>query len=282
MWEIRRATRRDRRAIIALCHASVGSEDYVPRVLDDFLETGVVLVAADAGSPIGIVVYHDVPDGSAWLHAARTHPDYRRQGVATELMSRCESLARQRHRNAMRLWASAANVASVSANRKYGYRERARFTRMEVAVRSGETPRPERLDIGASTWASIRASAILELSAGYLFHDFYFLRLDRGQTARLVREGALWRVGGGGVSVSPGLSEDGGGLQVQPLFGDLRAFLRAAPTLAAVLGARRAETFLPHRADVLAAARAAGYRSMEWGREAILFEKPLRRSRRRA
>ena len=284
MWTVRRATRRDTGALVALCRESVGPEDYVPAVLEDFLRTGVVFVAEEPGQAVGMMVYHDVPDGSAWLHAARTHPDRRQQGVATALMGACERVARARRRNAMRLWAEASNAASVAANRGYGYRECARFTRMRVGATPSRTAAAvERLRLDAQTWAALRDSPFMRLSEGFLFHDFYFLQLDRVNAARLAREGALWRTRRGAISLSEGPAEEGQVLQIQPLFGDFRAILRLAPSVAASRGADRAETFLPRRAEVLAAARAAGFRRMEWGREAILFEKqPGPQGRRRS
>ncbi len=278
MWGIRRATGRDRVGLVALCTAAVGPDDYVPQFLDRFLANGVVLLSEERGHVIGMVVYDDVPDGSAWLHAARTHPDVRRRGVATALMSACETLSRRRHRTAMRLWASADNVASVNANRKYGFRERARFTRMRVdAAVSRAVGGLEPLRLDARVWASVRHSPFFEMSAWYLYHDFYFLRINHTNLARLARDGALWRIGAEGFALSEGFSEEGEDLQVQALVGDLHAFLRAVPSVAAARRARRAETFLPHRAEVLEAARDAGFRPMEWGQEAILFEKAVRR-----
>ncbi len=263
----------------ALCLASVGPDDYVPMVLDEFLRTGVVLLAEDRGRAVGIMVYHDVPDGSAWLHAARTHPDHRREGIATALMARCESTARRRHRRWMRLWASADNVASVTANARYGFRERARFTRLRAVLKPRPSmPQLEPLTVDARAWNALRDSRILRLSAGYLYHDFYFLRADRTNLRRLAGEEALWRLGSNGFSLSAGYQEIAGrSVQFQPLFGDLSALLRAAPTVAASRGADRVEVFLPHRADVLAAGSRAGFRPMEWGQEAILFEKSVPR-----
>lgn len=275
MWTIRRASRRDSGRIFDLCHAAVGPDDYVPDFLDAFLATGVVVIAEDRGRVIGMVVYHNVPDGSAWLHAARTHPDQRRRGVATALMSRCEGLARQRHRSAMRLWAAADNVPSVQANRKFGYRELARFTRLRCDAQARtDAPPLEPLRVDARTWPALQGSSILQLSGGFLYHDFYFLRADRPNLEGLARAGALWKLGDVGVSLSAGVADTT--LQVQPLFGGLDAALRAAPMVAAVRGSGSAEVFLPHRAEVLERARAAGYRRMGWGWEAILFEKRLR------
>ena len=91
---------------------------------------------------------------------------------------------------------------------------------------------------------------------------------------RLARERALWRFGANGLSMSEDYEEAWGrDLQIQPLFGDLDGILRACPAIAAARGAERVESFLPHDTAVLAVARGCGFEPMEWGREAILFEK---------
>lgn len=270
----RRATLADRDGLAELSTASVGADDYVPAFLEEFLRTGAVFVAEDEGRMVGMMVYHDVPDGSVWLHAARTLPEHRRRGVATSLMARCEALARRRRRTCLRLWASASNVASVAANTRYGFRERARFTRMRAAATPGEACDLQPVTLDAAAWAAFQRSPILRLSAGYVFHDFYFLRLDRPNARRLAGEGALWRIEAGAFALSAGYQVGPGRtVQIQPLSGDARALLEAAPTLAAIRGADRVETFLPHQEAVLSAARRAGFAPMEWGQEAILFEK---------
>jgi len=273
---IRRATSDDAPALVTLCRESVGPDDYVPDFVVDFLATGVVFVAEESGRAVGMMVYHDVPDGSVWLHAARTHPDHRQRGVATALVRSCEDLARERHRNALRLWADASNHASVAANRKYGFHERARFTRMRVpASRRAPEVRLEPLDL-ANDWPALDASPLLRQSARYVFHDFYFIPLNRDNAEWLGREGALWRFGAHAVSVSEDFEGvRGKDLQVQLLAGDPAAILRAAPAIAHARGADRVESFLPHDREVLETAREAGFELMDWGREAVLFEKPL-------
>lgn len=277
MWTVRRATRADFEGLVDLCRASVGPEDYVPGFLEDFLETGIVMLAEEAGSAVGMMVYHDVPDGSAWLHAARTHPAHRREGVATALMHEGERVSRRRHRSAMRLWAEATNTASVQANRRYGFRERGRFSRLRApATVSFQVPRLEKIPADARLWPSLRRSPFLTRSGGYHYHDFYFLRLGRDSALGLARRGAFWRFGTNGISLSGGFEEGGRDLQVEPLFGSLAEILRAAPGIAASRGAERVETFLPRDPGVARMARRAGFRRMEWGRDAILFERRLR------
>ncbi len=277
MWTTRRATAADLGALNALCASAVGPDDYVPMFLEEFLRTGVVLVAEEADEVIGMVVYHDVPDGSAWLHAARTRPDYRRKGVATDLMTGCEALSRRRHRSSMRLWANADNVASVRANRKYGFRERARFTRMRRSIgRGAGGVRLEPLQ-AREGWALLADSTLVRQGGGYVFHDFYFLPVTQASMRLLATDKALWGFRGNVLSVSEDFEDPAHrALQVQLLAGDPSELLRAIPSVARARGADRVESFLPHEPSLLRSARRAGFDLMDWGQEAVVFEKRLR------
>ncbi len=278
MWTLRRATLSDLPALRELCMASVGPEDYVLGFLERFVRDSTTLIAVEGLHVVGMMVYDDTPDGSVWLHAARTHPEYRRQGVATALNLASDARARSRGRKSLRLWADASNTPSATAARRVGFEERARFTRMRIAASGSPSEvRLEPVDLRRH-WPVLEGSPLLKLSAGYVFHDFYFLPLTRANAAWLDRERALWRSGGNMVSVSEDFEAPRGKhLQLQLLAGDADAILRAAPSIAASRGADRVESFLPHDARLLASARRAGFEPMEWGQEAILFEKPLRR-----
>lgn len=276
MWATRRATDADVPALRDLCTASVGPDDYVLAFLDRFVRESVTLIALDGSRTIGMMVYDDIPDGSVWLHAARTHPDYRRQGVATELNRACAELARSRGRESLRLWADASNLASVGAARREGFEERARFARMRVdASRASRNPQLGPVDLDRD-WPTLESSRLLQLGSGFVFYDFYFLPFTRTNAQWLERQGALLRVNENAVCVSEDFEDAWGkDLQIQPLAGDLAAILDAAAAVARSRGADRVESFLPNDAQVLALARGAGFELMEWGREAILFEKPL-------
>ncbi len=277
MWTIRRAATTDLGALKALCASAVGPDDYVPMFLEEFLRTGVVLVAEDADELIGMVVYHDVPDGSAWLHAARTRPEYRRKGVATNLMTRCEALARRHHRTSMRLWANADNIASVRANRKYGFRERARFTRMRLAIgRATGGVRLEPLQ-AREGWALVADSTLVRQGGGYVFHEFYFLPVTQASMRLLAADHALWGLRGNVISISEDFEDPGHrGVQIQLLAGDPSELLRAIPSVARARDALWVESFLPHEPSLLRRARRAGFALMDWGQEAVVFEKRLR------
>lgn len=260
--------------------ASVGPDDYVLRFLDRFTRESTTFLAEERGLPIGMVVYDDTPDGGGWLHAGRTHPDYRRRGVATSLTRRCEEFAGTRGRTTLRLWAAASNLASVAASRRQGYAERARFTRMRIPSASPGPAVPLEPLVQIRDWPALAASPILQRSAGFVFHDFYFLPLNVRTLPILSGLGALWCLGENGLAISGDLEEAAGvSLQVQPLFGDPSVLLAAASAIGRDRGADRVESFLPHDPSILDAARRAGYEFMEWGQEAILFEKPVSAAR---
>lgn len=277
MLETRRATPADLPALRRLCVESVGPDDYVLGFLERFVEDSATFLATEGASVVGVMVYDDTPDGSAWLHAARTHPDFRRQGVATALNRACEEYGRLRGRTSLRLWAAASNVASVTASLRQGFVERARFTRMRIPV-AGEGPAVplEPLDWDRDR-AAFAASPFLRRTSGYLFHDFYFLPVNAATAGILSAQGALWRFGANGVAISGDFEDPAGqDVQVQVLFGDPRELLSAAPKIGRDRGGDRVESFLPHDPALLEAARSAGYEFMEWGQEAVLFEKLLR------
>lgn len=278
MWTTRQATIADVPALSELCRAAVGADDYVLGFLERFVRDSATLVATDRGRIVGMMVYDDTPDGAVWLHAARTHPAVRRRGVATELNQACEDLGRIRGRTALRLWAEAQNAASVEAARRSGFEERARFTRLRIAAdRAAPDVDLEPLD-PERDGPLLKASPLLRRTAGYVFHDFYFLPLTQTNARWLAAEGALWRFGGNAVAISEDFEDVWGkDLQVQLLAGDVSAFCRAAPAIARARGADRVESFLPHETSILQAARAAGFEPMGWGQEAILFEKRLGR-----
>lgn len=277
MWPVRRATPADVPSLRELCVAAAGSDDYVLVFLDRFIRGSTTFIAIDETRPVGMMVYDDTPGGGVWLHAARTLPEYRRQGVATALNAACAALARSRGRDSLRLWASASNTASVAATRRSGFEERARFTRMRLEVPKGtRSVRLHALDL-AMAWPILQASPLLKLGRGYVFHDFYFLPMTRPNARWLARHDALWRLGSSVVSLSDdyeGLR--GKDLQVQFLAGDPATSLRAAGRIAKGRGAARVESFLPHDPALLDLAREAGFDFMGWGREAVLFERRLR------
>jgi ribosomal protein S18 acetylase RimI-like enzyme len=277
MWSVRRVDRADEDAWVRLCTASVGPDDYVLNFLDHFLERATTYVALEGDRFVGTMTYTELLDGAAWLSAARTLPEYRGRGVAVELMRALESLARSRGRSALRLWTAASNTAGVAAFRKGGFRELARFSRMEAMASGAIVPSPlTPLRVDDRLWDRLRTSEILVKSKDYVSYDYGFIRLNRDLLGSLREAGVL--VGRGeNAAVVSGASEGyvEESLELSVLAGNLASLLGDARAHAATLGRARVETFLPHDPGILEVARRTGFTNMDWGEEAILCEKPL-------
>jgi len=274
-WEVRRASLHDADALISLCKASVGPDDYVIGELDRLILQGVLHVALDGERVIGSMHYSPAIDGSGWLGAARTHPDYRRQGVATAIVQSFVGLASRSRVDALRLWSSARNVAGNRSARACGFREVARFTRVKRKSARGPA-RASRLPFDTDLVDEIRVSPVARLSNGYVPYDWYFLPLTPANVHLLAGAGAFHRVAGG-VALFSVHSEEGweGVLEFGLAAGQPARILQAMPSAGHALGLKELHSFLPHDAAVLEAARKAGFVNAPWGQEAILFERSI-------
>ncbi len=274
MWSTRRVTRADEDAWIRLCISSEGREDYVL----DFLARATTYVALDGDRFVGTMTYTELLDGAAWLSAARTLPEYRGRGVASDLVRVLEHLATSRGRTSLRLWTAASNEAGIATFRKNGLREVARFTRM--AAEPATDPAFTRfapVGIDDRFWSRVRSSDVLARSEGYVAYDYGFIQVNRSVLRSLERAGALlgWDEQAAVISgSSEGYVEPA--LEVAPLTGDLAGLLAESRVHAAVHEKARVETFVPHVPAYLEIARKVDFANMAWGQEAFLCEKPLR------
>lgn len=82
---------------------------YQPEKLRIFLESGGILILAKdvdpstgsgqgkiAGAALCYVLPHPAGEDSLYVHELDTHPDYRRQGVATQLMQKAMEIAKEK------------------------------------------------------------------------------------------------------------------------------------------------------------------------------------------
>lgn len=276
MWPTRRASLSDRAALENLCRAAVGSDDYVLEILDDLILREQTFVALDDDLIIGMTTARDLVDGSAWLHAARTRPAYRRKGVATALVQTIEGLARMKGLGALRLWTNADNNAGVGAYRKAGFKEIGRFSRFRATAERGRTPPiAHRFVLDEDVWTELQGSPILASGAGYVACDYAFLPLVRGTAHLLANRGSLVRIGEDLALVDELAFAQDVHLEITPVAGDLGRILRHGRGLAAQRGLKEVETFLPLTPGGTVAARVSGYRPVSWGQDAVLCEKLL-------
>lgn len=274
-WYVRRASLRDRDALVKLCTVSVGPDDYVVHFLDDMILKEVVNVALGGdGRAIGMMAYRRCVDGAAWLGQARTHPDFRRQGVARALVDSFVGLARASGVPALRLWSESTNQEAIASFTACGFKEIARFVRVVGPSARGKAKAAPRT-FDEDLWRQIAGSTIVARGRGYVSHDWTFVPATRPVAFVLVSQG-LFRAWDGNLFT---IARPSGDLEQAFAFtmwsGRPSELLSEACRQAAMVGRAHVETFLPHDRDLLAEARRAGFEPGSWGREAIFCELPV-------
>ena len=274
----REATRKDKAAIVRLCRRSVG-RDYVPMFLNDFLDEGGVFVATQRGKIIGMMKYTRCIGGDGWLGAARTDPKWRKRGVATALIEACMKRAASDGPRFVRLWTLRGNRAALATARSNGFREVAAFVRVMRRVGKGAGDcRLRREGSATAVWRRLRGSRVLRESNGYAAMILEFVRANPKAISEAVSMGKIYSLGN---SICLADEEAWGDawdvpLEVTPLAGSVKSLLEEALQFGRERGKREVHTYLPVGSKALRTAKRMGFKVVNWGREAVLFERATR------
>ena len=280
--EVRVATLADRREILALCRRAV-RRDYVPAFLDEFIEDGGLFVALDEGRAIGIMNYARCMGGDGWLGQARTDPEYRRRGVATAIIRACCRYAAMQGAGHVRLWTLRTNRAAQNTAISNGFREVAAFRRLMKRVgrqKDGSQLKVERRSEAA--WRLARSSELLRESSGYASMGTEFVKVNPRAISEAVSAGKMARFDDNLCFVDDNVWGDKwkAPLEFTGLAGDVGLMLGEAERFARTRGKREVHTYFHLGSKPLRVAKREGYEIVEWGREAVLFEKRIHRPER--
>lgn len=97
------------------------SNDYIPDILDRWVEENSTYVAVDDDEILGMAHKQLVPDGSLYLGGLRVRRTARRTGVGKMI---ADFMIRQPESNTYRLIVDEENEASIALSLKTGYKER--------------------------------------------------------------------------------------------------------------------------------------------------------------
>jgi GNAT superfamily N-acetyltransferase len=279
--EIRVATRADEREILSLCRRSV-KRDYIPMFLDEFIADGGLFAAFDQDRAVGIINYARCLGGDGWLGQARTDPEYRRHGVATAIIRACCRYAAAQGARHVRLWSLRTNTPAQITVRSNGFREVASFRRMmkRVGRRKGEShfvveKRPE------DAWREAKGSDLLRESSGYASMGTEFVKVNSSVMSEAVAAREIARLDDNICYLDDNVWGDAwkAPLEFTGLAGDMGLMLDEAERFAAMKGKRELHTYFAVGSRSLRAARRRGYGIVDWGEEAVLFEKSIRLSK---
>lgn len=221
--DVRPARPHDLEVVAAFTSDTFTWGDYVADAFPSWLETerSQVLVAVDgADRPIGMGRVVLLSDREAWLHAARIHPDHRRQGIGSLLNDALCDWARNEGAQIARLMIENWNEAAQNQVDGLGYRRVAEWISGAKAIGGDvdpstnggrRVPGDERLGPGSHAeidpswiaWSSSEAAA-----AGRRLYPigWHLRRMTYDDVVDAAREGALWHSPSGWVI---GAEEDG-------------------------------------------------------------------------
>ncbi|HEY3247524.1 MAG TPA: GNAT family N-acetyltransferase [bacterium] len=264
----------DLTTLAALCRAAVGPDDYVLEYLPEMVADKEILVAVASGHIRAMTGLTECADGALWIGQLRTHPRWRRRGLARALLDHAYARVIRERRPALRLWTSQHNVAARTLFESDGFRPVAVFSRMQARGLPSRIRRGPALSVRGmnSLLRRWKRSLFSRHAKGYLDYRWRFIRLNGSVIRTLVRRGELF-VGSRNAFLLWNEEEVQTHAHVVVLTGG-KATLRIARRTAGAKGHSLVEAFLPRTKRSLAVARQAGFRMASWGTRAILFERP--------
>ena len=191
-------------------------------------------------------------------------------------MRSCEDLAMEDRVSSLRLWTESENESGKTAFTKMGFIEVGRFTRMSAPpAKTGLDEDFGPLAYSESLWTKVQSSKALTRSGSYLNHGVGFLKITQGLFKTLVDEGFVYGWGRNVAVMSESMFNGVETLDAQILLDDTLAAANDLPAIARANHMEEVRTFLPHDAEMIGAARGAGFELIDWGNEAILCEKSV-------
>jgi ribosomal protein S18 acetylase RimI-like enzyme len=189
---VRKARPEDKADILEISAQIWEGHDYVPQVLDGWLEEGGLWAAELQGKVVGLANTSALSPGELWFEGLRVHPQYRGRGIAKQLARAQLEDALNGRPGSIRMATAEFNHRSIHIATALGFREVARFTCMGGPIGQGpenrEVAPPADLD-GAVEF--IRNSQFLRESQGLLPCGWVFRDFSKHLVEELTERGAL-------------------------------------------------------------------------------------------
>jgi GNAT superfamily N-acetyltransferase len=229
-------------------------------------ETGRVFVVEADGVPVGMNRVKFIEDGSAFLQAARVHPDFRGRGLATMLGEEAMRFATDRGVKVFRLdsrsqnWTAHRQIARMNFKESsrinvYEPEEGAEFAPQEGVARAG-------MDELSRVTGLIRGSKEFRLGSGVYWDTYEATSLSPSIIERLVSGGAVWTSGGSVAVAKMGGARGEMWRQVCFLTGKGEEPVKLVRHVFGLKGrakAARRMVWIPQGSKVIGALRSAGF-----------------------
>ncbi len=209
--QIRPAKHTDRKEILEICSEVWEGHDYVPRVLDRWLEDakGQLWVVEMGGKVVAFGRHSLLGPGEAWLEGARVKKEYRGKGIASNLLDHFLDLARKEKVQSLRYATHISNVASLKMAQNRQAKEAGIFHLMEKEVDTTyQLPfEPERVEYSNEAYESLKKSLYIRKSKGFFSYQWKFRLLTPNTLKSFLQEGQLYQYGRGYLLLYPATPE---------------------------------------------------------------------------
>jgi GNAT superfamily N-acetyltransferase len=277
MAHVRLAGSTDLRTLAALCRVAVGPDDYVLEYLPEMVARKEILVSVVRGRVRAMTGLTECADGALWIGQLRSHPRWRRRGLARILLDHAYARVVRERRPALRLWTSQRNAAACALFESNGFSPVAVFSRMVARTVAGvaRPRRPTRVPERRNLLPRWERSVFAKEGRGFLDYRWRFTRLNDAVIRDLMGRRELQWTARGTLLLWAG-EENRTTVHVAALTGG-KAALTQARRAAGTRGFSRVLAFLPRTKRSLRTARQAGFRMASWGTRAVLYERPAPR-----
>jgi GNAT superfamily N-acetyltransferase len=191
--DIRRAKASDRPRILAISSQIWEGDDYVPRVLDEWIDdrTGEFAVVKSEGTLIAFARRSLLFPGYAWLQGIRTDPAHRGRGAGRALTAHFIEQCRREGLESVGLSTYVDNEASIHIITSCGFQRKASFVLAEAPCLKSRMPsdnahHAQPVGKDAAT-AFVRASSWNHVAGGYYALGWTAYPVERASAAALAR-----------------------------------------------------------------------------------------------
>jgi len=268
----------DYNLVARLCKRTVGSGDYVLRILGETIAEKGLFLAWSNGKPVGMVNFEKCIDGSGWLAMGRTDPEWRRRGVALFLQQQIAVHARRNGIRYLRLWILSNNRPSLLAAMKGGFQPVCEATHISGSMRVKRSAEQTRL-LGSASSKSLKSlltGAYLSKMNGYFAYKWHFVKATEKLLKRLAEGGELYSDGRTSFILTKPETAFGHRYSSFALLdGSAAPNLRQVERIAKGYGALILGSYLPYDRHLLSVVGRTGFRRDSWGKHCIVFEKKI-------
>ncbi|MFZ5352448.1 MAG: GNAT family N-acetyltransferase [Bacillota bacterium] len=198
MLKLRRAEEADRERILEISSEIWEGDDYLPNVLDAWLndDIGEFTVGELDGRVIGCAKYTRLNSKEAWLEGIRGDKKYSGNGFGSAMTEYYINKAKAENLDYLRLSTHIENHQSLNIIHKYGFKKDGCFsfhykgTDFDKSVEQPESV--VNLMSTSTVWHFITKSSYYMMANGYMSCGWEFIKLDYELVDRLVKENRVY------------------------------------------------------------------------------------------